>query len=535
MSYDVLIVGSGHNGLITGAYLSQAGLKVGVLERRSEVGGAVCTQEDIFEGYRIDVGSSAHVMIHSTPIIEDLELESFGLEYLEMDPWAVCPEVENGSESHFEPTGRWLRFHKDVEATCESIAAFSSRDADAYRKFVKHWGELNAGVFEAFLKPPTPWNLVRTMMGRQLGGSNRVDMIRKLMGSYGQLVQESFENESLRTAILWLAAQSGPPPTELASGDFAGWHSMYHHSGMKRARGGSGALTQALKARIENDGGTVLIDAPVSRILMDAGQRRARGVELEDGQVLESKSVVAACHIKTTLDTLLKDVSLPSAIREKSQHLRIGNGFGMIVRCAMNGLPPYRGIQADERGVAPEHHGLQLLCPSRNYLDAAYADYLGGRTPENPVPLAMTFSSLDASLAPPGKHVLFVWGQYHPYALKDGTDWDSIEKREAEKLLQVVDRYAPGTLDLVEDTYVQSPVGIERLHGLHRGNVMHLEMSFDQMFLFRPMSELAGYRFPGLEGLYLTGASTHPGGGVWGASGHNTAQVMLKERKKWLR
>ncbi len=519
--------------MITAAYLAREGYRVGVFERRDRTGGAVCTHDDIFEGYRIDVGSSAHVMIHSTPVLQDLELSRFGLEYLEMDPWAVYPETRDLGNGEFEPTGRWLRFYKDVEKTCASIAEFSAADAEAYRTFVKHWGELNEGVFEVFLKAPTPWNLVRTMMGRQLGGSNRVDMVRKLMGSYGQLVSESFENESLRTAILWLAAQSGPPPSEMASGDFAGWHSMYHRSGMKRAKGGSGALTDALQARIEADGGKVFTDAPIRKILLEGGDKRACGVELENGERYTAGAVVAACHIKTTLDRLLGEATLPGSIRTKSRHLRVGNGFGMIVRCAMSGLPEYPGIELDSRGAAPEHHGLQLLCPSRSYLDAAYADFLGGRPPTNPVPLAMTFSSLDPTLAPEGKHVLFVWGQYHPYELSNGEDWDAIEEREADKLLQVVDRYAPGTLDKVESRYIQTPLGIERLHGLLRGNVMHLEMGFDQMFLFRPMSELAGYRFPGIRGLYLTGASTHPGGGVWGASGHNTAKVMLKERKRW--
>lgn len=533
MVYDVIIVGSGHNGLITGAYLAKAGYRVGVFERRAHLGGAVCTQEDLIPGYRIDVGSSAHVMIHSTPVLEELRLADFGLEYLEMDPWAVYPETTATEGGGFRPTGRWLRFYRDVEKTCAEIARFSERDADAYSAFVERWNALNEGVFSAFLRPPTPFNLMRGMMGRQLGGSNRVEMIRKLMGSYGRLVLESFENESLRTAILWLAAQSGPPPGEMASGDFAGWHGMYHRSGMKRARGGSGALTQALARVIEAQGGEVHTDCPVRRILLEGGDGRATGIELENGEKVEARAVVAACHIKTTLDTLLAEATLPGQIREKSRHLNLGNGFGMIVRCAMKGLPRYPGLEFDDRGVAVEHAGLQLLCPSREYLDMAYADFLRGRPPEKPVPLVMTFSSLDSSLTPGGKHLMFVWGQYHPYELKNGERWENIEEREAEKLLQVVEQYAPGTRDLVEDWYIQSPLGIEQMHGMHRGNVMHLEMSFDQMFLFRPMSELAGYKIPEIKGLYLTGASTHPGGGVWGASGHNTAKLMLRERRRW--
>lgn len=521
---DVAVVGSGHNGMITAAYLAKAGYRVAVFERRPIVGGAVCTQTDLIPGYRIDVGSSAHVMIHQTPVIADLELAQFGLEYIEMDPWASYPLPDGQGMIHF---------HRDVEKTCQSIARISPRDAEAYRRFVDAWGTLNQGVFKVFLQTPTPWNIVRTLFGRSLKGSNHMNMVRQLMGPYGQLVLETFEHEAIRTAIIWLAAQSGPPPSEAASGDFAGWHSMYHQSGMKRAKGGSGALTQALKKRIIADGGLVFEDAPVSKILTD-GQGRTTGIELASGERHHAQAVVAACHIRTTLDTLLADApDLPDSIRTRSASLRIGNGFGMIVRCAMSGLPAYPGETLDSRGVCPAHHGLQLLCPSRHAIDAAYGDYLRGEPPREPVPLVMTFSSIDPTLAPEGKHVMFVWGQYHPYELRNGEHWDDIAEREADKLLAAVDRYAPGTSAKVIDRYIQTPLQIERLHDMRRGNVMHLEMSFDQMFCFRPMPELANYAIPQIRGLYLTGASTHPGGGVWGASGHNTAKLMIKQHKKW--
>lgn len=523
MRYDVITVGSGHNGMIAAAYLAKAGLRVLVVERRPVVGGAVCTQEDLISGYKIDVGSSAHVMIHQTPVLQELELDRFGLEYIEMDPWAWYPPVNGQPPIHF---------YRDVEKTCQSIALTSKKDAAAYRDFVRAWQDLNRGVFDAFLRPPTPWNLVRSMFGRSLKGSNRLEMIRKLMGPYGQLVQETFESENLRTAILWLAAQSGPPPGETATGDFAGWHAMYHLSGMKRARGGSGALTQALRRRIVADGGEVLTDRPVRQILTESG--RVQGIETESGERFEGAAVIAACHIKTTVEKLLSGAELPHSLREKVAHLRVGNGFGMIVRCAMRGLPPYPGEPTDSTGVAEAHRGLQLLCPSRRALDRAYADYLRGRPPERPIPLGMTFSAIDPTLAPPGEHTLFIWGQYHPYALDNGQDWDAIEDREADKLIAAVDTFAPGTRDLVIDRYIQTPKKIEAMHGLLRANVMHLEMSFDQMFLFRPTTELASYRTP-IKGLYLTGASTHPGGGVWGASGHNTAKLMLRERKRWKR
>lgn len=522
--YDVAVVGSGHNAMISAAYLAKAGVGVLVLERRPKVGGAVCTQDDIIPGYQIDVGSSAHVMIHQTPVIKDLGLEEMGLEYLEMDPFAYYP---------LPGEGRGIFFYRDVEKTCASIARISPRDAEAYRAFVAAWGELNAKVFQVFLDSPTPWNVVRRLMGGSLRGSNRMDMVRLLLAPYGQLVGETFSHEAVRTAIIWLAAQSGPPPSESASGDFAGWHAMYHQSGMKRAKGGSGALTQALKKRILAEGGEVRENAPVDRILT-AANGRVQGVVLEDGEEIESRAVLAGCHIQITVGKLLRDAPLPQSLRDKIDHLRVGNGFGMIVRCATNRLPPYQGETLDEKGSFPGHHGLQLLCPSRQALDQAYADYLRGSPPAKPIPLAMTFSALDPTLAPSGKHTLFIWGQYHAHTLSNGENWDDIREREADKLIAAVDEYAPGTAASVEDRYIQTPVDIERLHAMPKGNVMHLEMSIDQMFLFRPTPSLSTYRMP-LPGMYLTGASTHPGGGVWGASGYNAARVMLKERKKWNR
>jgi len=176
------------------------------------------------------------------------------------------------------------------------------------------------------------------------------------------------------------------------------------------------------------------------------------------------------------------------------------------------------------------HKGLQLLCPSLRYLDNAYADYLCGRPSENPAALAMTFSAVDPTIAPPNRHTLFIWGQYYPYELADGASWDDIGEREADKLIDVVTRYAPNVKDSVIDRFVQTPLDLERRLGLLRGNVMHVEMDFDQMFLFRPLPELAQYRTP-IENLYLTGASTHPGGGVFAASGRNTAHVVLADAR----
>ena len=543
--YDVVIVGAGHNGLTCACYLAKAGRKVLVLERRHIVGGAVCTQDDLIPGYRLDVGSSAHIMIHLTPVLRDLELHKFGLEYLEMDPWAYYPILG---------TGTGISFYRDLDRTCASIAKISPKDADAYRAFVRHWGELNEGIFETFLKPPSPGKIFGTIFKRNLLNWrsrklwSSLDTSRQLMAPYGALIDELFEHPAVRTALAWLSAQSGPAPSEMASGDMLGWNAMIHKSGAKRAKGGSGALTQAMAKCLLSHGGEIICNAEVKSIWQVTPALDPRwSVRYEtvsrhgshDLQEVISRKVVSACHIHTFFK-MLRDgedddskpaLKIPEALKKRVARTRIGNGFGMIVRHAVEELPDYGDASAPAGplpGTKDYQTSLQLLCPSLNYLNSSHRDFMFGLPPREPSVVAMSFSALDPTLAPEGKHVLFTWGQYHPYQLSNGEDWDAIREREADKLYELVCRYAPNMRGKTIGRYIQTPLDIERTLGLLRANVMHLEMSLDQMFMFRPLPELANYKVPGAPGLYLTGASTHPGGGVFAASGYNTARVILK-------
>ncbi len=524
-SYDCVVVGAGHNGLICACYLAKAGRRVLVLERRHVVGGAVCTEE-IVPGYQFDVGSSAHIMFRSTPIMDELGLAAHGLEYIEMDPWGFYP---------LPGTEQGISFHRNLEKTCASIAQISPADAAAYRGFIERFGELNEGIFETFMKPPTPGSIFGTIFKRNLfkGRSRQLwsslDTTRQLMTSYGRLIEETFESEAVRTALFWLAAQSGPPPDEIATGDLVGWTAMIHKHGAWRAKGGSGALTQALARCLQSLGGEIVTEAAVTRIGAATGTGNARYEVQTAHATYAARKVVAACHVQTTFLHLLDPALCPPELRQRISHLRVGNGFGMIVRHAVSELPHYAGQPVNERGISPCHSALQLLCPSREYLRQAHLDYLRGAPPAHPAVLAMTFSALDPTLAPPGKHVLFTWAQYHPYALANGEDWDSIAEREADKIYDSLCAYAPNMRGAMIDRYIQTPLEIERKLALPRANVMHLEMSLDQMFFFRPLPELSTYKTP-LPGFYLTGASTHPGGGVFGASGRNTAKVVLHDK-----
>jgi phytoene dehydrogenase-like protein len=528
---DVAVVGAGHNALIAAAYLARAGKRVAVFERAPRPGGAVQTRDDVFPGYRVDVGSSAHILIHLTPVLQELELARHGLEYVDCDPWGFYPLED----------GRALYFYKDVGRTCDSIAAVSPRDADAYRRFVREWEPVSEAVLKAFLGPPGPGRIAWTMMRSGGFGRGGMGQLQTILGGYRALLDATFEHPAVRAAIEWMAAQSGPPPGELGSAPLAGWHGLYHRSGVKRAVGGSGALTDALVRLIVEHGGEVHPATPVRRIVVEGG--RAVGVEVAEGtepglplgaappppagpvRRVAARAVLAGCHVVTVFGRLLADAPEAAEMRERVMKLRVGNGFGMILRCATSELPAYAGAPADG-SPGPMHRGLQLLCPPAPFLDHAYADFARGEPARDPAVVAMTWTAVDPSLAPAGKHLLFAWAQYHPYALAGGARWDDVRERETERILAAVGRFAPNVPGCVEQVYTQTPADLEREHGLFNGNVMHLEMSLDQMFFLRPTPELAQYRTP-IGGLFLTGASTHPGGGVFGASGRSAARVVL--------
>lgn len=518
--YDVLVIGAGHNALVCAGYIAKAGYKVGIVERRSIVGGAVVTEEHV-PGFRFDLGGSAHILINSTPVVQDLELEKYGLHYLDLDPLFFAPF----------PDGTSITFWRDIDRTCESIAQVNPEDADAYRAFIKEWMPLAEGMVQSFMHPPTPIHLIRDIGLKTGDRHNWETRLRDILSGYGPLLRRTFKSEKVRAAIGWMAAQSGPPPTEPLSGPFALWHPMYHVSGARRPQGGSGMLTQALQRMIEAHNGEVHLDCTVTRILTEDG--KATGIETADGTRFSAKRVVSGAHIYTTMRMLDPDVvsDKDSKLVQKS---RIGNGFGMVVRYAMDELPNYKALPSPEDGSpGPQHHALQFICPSLDYLNKAYADYLAGKPSQDPALISMTFSAVDPTLAPEGKHIMFLWAQYYPYELASGASWDDIEAEVEESILNKMAEYAPNVKDAVVGKLVETPLFLERELGLLQGNVMHLEMSVDQMFLMRPTITMSNYRGP-VKNLYLTGASTHPGGGIMGAAGRNTAQVVLNDmRRKW--
>jgi phytoene dehydrogenase-like protein len=526
-NFDVILIGSGHNGLVTACYLAKAGYKVGVIERRETIGGAVST-ETMFRssenpnGFRMDVGSSVHIMIHQTGILEELDLQNYGLEYIEMDPIMSYPVPDRKGVIHF---------FKDLDRTLESISRVAPGDVENYREFVEFWGRVNRGVLKAFMGPPTGKHMITELLkgqfrdGSMFKKGEQTDGLKKIFSSYGKIVNDAFESPYMKSALTWFAAQSGPTPDMPATGDFAGWQSMLHQSGAKHPRGGSGMLTQAMARLIESHGGEIITGKPVKSIEIENG--RARGVITDDESYYSADLIVSNAHVQTTMLKLVGHKHLEPSMLKKVENVEVGNGFGMVIRCAVEELPRYTAAPDDPF----IHNGMQLLAPSVQYMYDAIGDYQKKKPPVNPAVLAMTFSKIDPDVAKDGKHTLFAWAQWHPYDLAGNLHWDDIREREAEKIYSVVEKYAPNMKGKLIDWYIQSPLDIERKHGMLKGNVMHVEMNFDQMFMFRPIPELSRYETP-IENLYLSSASCHPGGGVFGAAGYNAAHVIIKQHKR---
>jgi phytoene dehydrogenase-like protein len=502
---DVVVIGAGHNALVAACYLAREGLDVEVIERDDVVGGAVSTVER-FPGYRVDRGAGLHVLIRHTGIVEDLRLDECGLAYLDADPWAFAPSLGDAPA---------ITFRTDLAATCASIAeAAGQRDADAYRRFVADWTEPARRMLAAFQEPPSALRIARRMagVGRREGGA---ETARRFLQPADHLLDGYFRSERLKAALAWLAAQSGPPPHEPGTAGHLSWIPLLHLIPAGRPVGGSGRLAEALAERLRRCGGRLRLGDGAAAITRRNGS--VDGVRTTSGDHIAAPAVLAGCHILATNELLDDGALLPDPRRR----IRVGDGIGMVVRLGTTGLPPYPAAGATA------YHGMQLLVADRRQLRGAYGDFLAGRPPETPPVVAMTFSALDPTLAPPGRHGVSLWSQWHRYDLS-GDDG-------AQGILDTVERFAPGFGRMVEHCHVQTPPDLERELGLRRGNIMHVEMGLDAMFAMRPLPGLACYRTP-IPGLYLTGASTHPGGGVFGASGRTAARVLLADRRpRWRR
>ncbi|HEM61019.1 MAG TPA: NAD(P)/FAD-dependent oxidoreductase [Chloroflexi bacterium] len=515
--YDIVVIGGGHNGLICGGYLAKAGESVLVLEKYGVIGGFVTTEEAIPEapGFKVTIGAMEHGGVVETPIVSDLELEKFGLEYMCRDNMYFFPFLD----------GVAIPIYKSVDQTCEAIAEVSEKDAESYKSFVEFSNAL-LSLFGAvsYTAPPTFGELAGAMSASAAVGVDTDRLIRTVLTSPRAVVNEWFETEYMRAALAYYGSVSQTAPSTLGSGWAPCLLAGCHSSGQWRPKGGSGQLIEALVRAIESHGGTVRANAEVSRIVVENG--RAAAVELQDGERIEAKhGIVSSIDAKRVFLNLLdRDLVDPKLIRQ-IQNITVAstNVSEFKIDCALDELP---SLDRWERGPDFVVSMIQP-CPSVDHLEREFIDIRRGEFPEAPAVLISIPSAADTTLAPPGKHTLWL-SCFAPYELSGGRNWDEIREQTADHLINVVAQYMPNIKSSMIGRVINTPLDWYRRTGAIAGNPNHMDMTLDQLFGYRPTPALSDYRTP-IEGLYLSGSGVHPGGGLNGIPGHNTAQVVLED------
>jgi phytoene dehydrogenase-like protein len=525
-SYDIIIIGGGHNGLVAAGYLAKAGLKTLVLERREIVGGGSVTEE-IHPGFRCST------LAHSTGpllphIVKDLDLKSHGLEFIQPEVRALA----------LNPEGQSICLYRDQGQTVSELQKTSTHDAKSYVEFERSFARI--GRVLAPLMTMTPpsidkpaaaelWNLGKLGLSfRGLGKQDAFRLLRWGPMAVADLVAEWFENETLR-ALIAVRGISGAFAGPWSAGTSAGLLLQAAMDGHAIApsefvKGGMGALTGALAQAALNAGVEIRTATPVTKI--ETGADKASKVVLENGEEISARAVVSNADPRTTLLNLVDPVDLDPSFLSKIRNYR-ATGTAAKINLALSGLPQFAGIPRGEesRLCGRIHIGPEIDYLERAFDAAKYRDY-------SPAPyMDITIPSLtDPSLAPAGAHVMSIHVQYAPYKLNQG-DWNSRREEFGDRVSDVLAGYAPNIKELIVGRQIITPVDLEETYGLSGGHIHHGEQSLDQFFTFRPIIGWAQYRTP-IKGLYLCGAGTHPGGGVTGAPGANAAREIIKDFKK---
>ncbi|MBW3607486.1 MAG: NAD(P)/FAD-dependent oxidoreductase [Actinobacteria bacterium] len=504
------MVGAGHNGLVCACYLAQAGLEVLVVEQADRPGGGSRTDETV-PGYRFDTHSVAHNIINATPVARELRLADVGLEYREMDPFAVAVFAD----------GRIVRFHRSIERTVVSIAEVDRREAEAYRRF--------RDVATPLLDPLVAWMGagggapgVRAALkhapaaARTFAGQPR-QIAHDLLGSYGRVLEDRLGSDLTRGPVAAFAAHASAGPQTPRGARFVYWQAVYHRIGQWHAVGGSDALTAALVRRLESFGGEVRCGSPVARI--DARGRRAQGVRLESGERITADLVVTANNPRTAL-LELADPPLSGRVARRLRATHVSNAVQAVVHVATDRLPAYRGARPGD------WNGLQSYVDTLANLEAAFVA-AGDRRLRTPAPAyAFTTSALDDSLAPADHHTVYLASPAAPFETRRG--WQADGQRLAEDLIAQVEVRAPGFRDSIRGVSVRTPEQMARELRWPGAHPMHLDLTPDQAGPRRPTRALASHRTP-IERLYISGAGTAPFGGVSGLPGRAAAGVVLQD------
>jgi phytoene dehydrogenase-like protein len=503
--FDVVVLGAGHNGLTCGAYLAKAGLKVCVRERRAIPGGATITEE-LWPGIRVSRASYVPGMMDK--IVEELELVRHGLELHPVDPQNFAPF----------PSGRHLFTYLADERCQKELSQFSRKDAAAFPKFSRFLHQFVETVEPLLLSPPPELNDLLSFFD----GTQFEEVARQiLLTSCADLLRETFESEEVRGAY----AMNGVLNTSMGPDTIGTSYILamaLGKRGYNYAVGGTGAVSQALAKSFTAAGGTIRTGTPVKQIQVKRG--KASGVELADGKVVEARVVVSNADPKRTFLDLLAPGTLDEEFSHRVTKLR-AFGTSLKINLAMDGPLSFRALPGTE--IGPQHQALTDVGPSLDYIQKAYDAAKWGQLPDEPPLSIFCQTAWDATMAPKGVHTLSIIAKYNPYILASG-NWHTLKERAVENALAVLESYAPGTRRRILHMEALTPLELESLIGFTEGNVTHLDQTLNQMLSFRPLLGWAHYRTP-VDGLYLCGAGTHPGGGVKGAPGHNAAHVILED------
>jgi len=522
---DVIIVGGGHNGLVTAFYLAKAGLKPLVLEARPQIGGAAVTEE-FHPGYRCSTLShSAGPLLPE--VLRDMQLERHGLKL-------ITPEA---GVTALSPDGRALVLYNDIKRAAAEIGKFSQKDAEKYPELQQSLEKIGRVIGEALRLPPPNiddpsrsdlWAMLQT--GRSLRKLGKKDMYRVLRWgpmAVADLVAEFFDTELLRAVVAargifgtalgpWSAGSSLVLLIRAAGDSHPAGSACF-------AVGGMGAVTQAMASAVKEAGAEVRTGAEVKEVRVKDGA--ANGVVLSNGEEISAKAVISNADPRRTLLKLVDTTHLTPDFVMKLQNYRM-HGTVAKMNLALAGLPKFTALSGNEEALRGRIH----IGPEIDYLERAFDESKYGNFSPQPYLEVAIPSLTDPSLAPAGKHVMSVYMQYAPFKLK-GTDWNSQRDALGNTVVKTLSEYAPGLPDLVEDGQIITPEDLEDTYGLTGGHIFHGELALDQFFTMRPLLDWARYRTP-IQNLYLCGSGTHPGAGLTGGSGFNAAREILKDLRR---
>jgi phytoene dehydrogenase-like protein len=525
--YDVIVIGAGHNGLTCAAYLAAAGLKVKVLERRPVVGGAAVTEE-FHPGFKNSVYAYS-ISLLNPKVIQDLNLARHGLTIFER-PARTLSLLENDH----------LLLSRDEEQARREIARFSTHDARVIDEFEAQIGRVALAMREiAMASPPEIGGGWRDLLSlaaagntfRKLSAADQSVLIELMTKSLGDYLDSWFESQALK-GIFGLEGIIGNFADPYQSGTA---YVLLHHTfgevngttgAWGIARGGMGAITDAMQASAIERGVDIETNVGVKEIVVSGG--RAAGVITDDGREIGARAIAANVHPQTLLLNLLEPGLLDEETHRRISHYRSHSAtFRMNV--ALSELPRFSSMS----GQGDFHFkGAIELSPSLSYLSDAYADAKTMGWSRKPVISMQVPSTQDDSLCPPGNHVASLFCQHFQRHLPDGNSWDDVSEKVADQIIDTIDQYAPNFKGSVLGRQVKSPLDIERDLGMIGGDIFHGTLDLDQIYSMRPVPGYAGYQMP-VNSLYLCGSGAHPGGGVTGLPGHHAARKMLQDRNKW--